>query len=191
MDWPVSAARVPTQQVLTSEMAHLSGNDARYILFADVLRGMRSEEFVLFTDLDVTVARDPFPWMAAAARAQPGTIFVGSEDKCAFHEPYVAESLAHCDVHLTDPDALGRRIIFNPGILGGEVRVLRPVIDAMVAHLQRCANPARANDLVVLNSVVRALRGPGGPVHHIVTGPPLHSRYRQYETDSAAFLVHK
>jgi hypothetical protein len=172
-------------------MAHLSGNDARFLLFADVLREMRPDAFVLFTDLDVTVARDPFPWMAAVAAAQAGTVFVGSEDKCAFHEPYVAESLAHCDVRRTDPDALGRRIIFNPGIIGGEVRVVRPVVDAMVAHIERCANSARANDLIVLNSVVRALRGPGGPVHHIVTGPPLHSRYRQYETESTAFLIHK
>jgi hypothetical protein len=152
----------------------------RHRLFRDYLKS-HDDEFVFITDIsDVAFKRDPFT-LIRADRGQH-RLFIGSEQKrigeCRCLRKEVADQFG-CLLH-------AERRVVNPGIIGGlrqeVISFLEKVIDC-IAEQRRLVN----SDMSIVNKVVHDTYAWG----ELFTGLPLHSRFKKWEYNSPAAILHK
>jgi hypothetical protein len=152
----------------------------RHRLLCEYLKS-HDDEYVFITDIsDVAFKRDPFQ-LIRNDRGQH-RLFIGSEQKnigesrCLRYE--VAEQFG-CLLH-------AERQVVNPGIIGGlkheVIHFLEKVI-ACIAEQRRLLN----SDMSIVNKVVHDTYAWG----ELFTGLPLHSRFKKWEYNSPAAILHK
>jgi hypothetical protein len=152
----------------------------RHRLFRDYL-AKSDDEYVFITDIsDVAFKRDPFTLI----RADRGEhrLFIGSEQKsigkCRCLSKEVTNQFG-CLLH-------AERQVVNPGIMGGlkqeVISLLDRIIDC-IAEQKRLLN----SDMSIVNKVVHDTYS----WNEIFTGFPLHSRFKKWEYNTRAAILHK
>jgi hypothetical protein len=152
----------------------------RHRLFRDYLQSS-DDEYVFVTDIsDVAFKRDPF----ALIRADRGhhRLFIGSENKLIGESRCLRKEVTEqfgCLLH-------AHRQVVNPGIVGGlkheVIRFLERVINC-IAEQKLLLN----SDMSIVNRVVHD----NYSWSELYTGLPLHSRFKKWEFNSPAAILHK
>ena len=153
----------------------------RHRLVRDYLQSI-DERYVFVTDIsDVAFKRDPFQIIEQDQGQH--RLFIGSEPqsigscRCLSKEiPAQFGKLLHA----------GRQVV-NPGILGGE----RTEVIALLNHILECIGQLQGrlvnSDMSIINKVVHDHYQP----HELFTGFPLHSRFKKWEYETDAAIMHK
>lgn len=141
----------------------------------------RDDEYVFITDIsDVAFKRDPFQLI----RADRGKhrLFIGSEQKrigesrCLRNE--VTEQFG-CLLH-------AERQVVNPGIVGGFKHEVIHFLEKVIACIAEQRNLVNS-DMSIVNKVVHDTYA----WSELFTGLPLHSRFKKWEYNSPAAILHK
>jgi hypothetical protein len=152
----------------------------RHRLLRDYLES-HDNEYVFVTDIsDVAFKRDPFQ-LIRTDRGQH-RLFIGSEEKRIGESRCLRQEIAEqfgCLLH-------AERQVVNPGIIGGlrheVIHFLEKVI-ACIAEQRRLLN----SDMSIVNKVVHDTYA----WNELFTGLPLHSRFKKWEYNSPAAILHK
>lgn len=152
----------------------------RHRLLRDYLQ-THDAEHVFITDIsDVAFKRDPF----ALVRADRGRhrLFIGSEPTTIGASRCLRKEIADQFGDLLHAD----RQVVNPGIIGGTKREVIHFLDRVVeciAQQRRLLN----SDMSIVNKVVHDTY----TWDELFTGLPLHSRFKRWEYNSPAAILHK
>lgn len=139
-------------------------------------------EYVLVTDVsDVAIKRDPFELIAA--HKSDVKLVIGSEAKTIGRNKCLKSELIRQYGHA---DFLDRKVV-NPGILGGRREDTIHFLDLLTVEIEQLKDCLLASDMSIINHVFHT--------HYdfsdVLTGPPLHSGFRQWEYDTQAAVMHK
>jgi len=153
-------------------------NDIRFFYWRNIVAKMTHKR-VLITDIaDVEFYKDPFKFMT-----DQDALYIGSNDtwgqKPKFHEKLLKA------VSAEQADTIMQMPLINPGIIGGDVRVVLPFLGNMCKALGRFRRDENMN-MIIANKLAYF----GG--YKIITGHPLHTRFKSYEdSTSKAYVRHK
>jgi hypothetical protein len=153
----------------------------RHFLVREHLRTI-SEPAVFITDAsDVSFKRDPFSLALAAGEGR--RLFIGREKR----------RIATCKcIRREMRRQFGRvyfpwRPVLNPGIFGGRIETVLEALDAITRVIEEWGDRLTGSDMCLVNRAVYETFRP----EEIVTGLPLHSRFKGWEFDTSAAILHK
>jgi len=141
-----------------------------------------SDRFVLITDIsDVAFRRDPFELI----KSQSGSkrLFIGSELKTLGKTRCLMNDMTEQYGKTEFRD----RLVVNPGILGGRVSEVMGFLRLIVAEIEMLNGSLIASDMAMINVVFHR----NYSLADVVTGMPLHSRFRKWEYSTDAAIIHK
>lgn len=140
------------------------------------------DELILVTDAsDVVFRRNPFALIAAENDRH--RLFVGSEGMLMRDNPYMAQDMQTQYGEMRHAD----RMVMNPGIIGGRRAAVSELLDQVIAEIARNVTRLRPSDMCIFNHVIHTFY----PPQEIVTGHPLHSRFKAWEFKTDAAIIHK
>jgi hypothetical protein len=150
-------------------------NDERFLHYSDWLKCHRPCKAFL-TDLgDITFNGNPFKLINKKG------IYIGSETMRNRDNKWMIKKYHRFYGRML----FANDVILNAGIIGGWREDVEGYVDAICAEIRRIDTDANCN-MAVVNYVART----GG--HRIITGFPLHSKFKKYEgTSTRALIVHK
>ena len=147
-----------------------STNDGRFILYRDYLIEHKEIDQLFMTDLfDVKV--NYFPEL-------DDSLYIANEGRSwNLHNKWIRDCFDRCGIY-----GLQGKIIYNAGVIGGKREVILPFLN----ELAECLEPVgeRNCNMVLVNYLVHKMR-------NVVTGYPLHSEFKRYQSDSKAAFIHK
>lgn len=152
----------------------------RHRLIRDYLHEV-DDELVLMTDVsDVAFRRNPFDVLREASGRRLG---VGSESTLIGASRFMREEMQQQfgDVLYAD------RTLLNPGIFGGERKRVLALLTDVVAEAAAATVRCAGTDMSLFNKVLYDRYAP----EEFLTGHPLHSRFRHWEFDTTAAVIHK
>lgn len=141
-----------------------------------------TDPYVIITDIsDVAFRRDPFELI----RAQAGKkrLFIGSELKTLGKTRCLMNDM----IEQYKTTEFCERLVVNPGIVGGTIRQVMDFLELIAAEIETLRDSLIASDMVMINKVFHRNYDLG----HVVTGMPLHSRFRKWEYSTEAAIIHK
>ncbi|MFY9255410.1 MAG: hypothetical protein WAO83_18305 [Fuerstiella sp.] len=153
----------------------------RHFAVRDYLQ-QSEHEFVLVTDVsDVAIKRDPFELIAA--NADNCRLFIGSEEKTIARNKCLRNELAgqYGEVRFSD------RPVVNPGILGGRRQQVIDFLNLLTAEIEELGDRLLASDMSIINQVFHSHYD----LSEVFTGSPLHSRFRKWDYNTPAAVMHK
>lgn len=167
-------------------------------MFRDIVVDLDSADNIFMTDLfDVVVNRFPGEvkkdkiYVQKEPRNQPENprSFWRRTSKWCQHQYSKAYGLIEQDVDEKDTVlySLIGKSIYNPGVWGGSRNMVLKVLDMMIEEFKRIDIGERNGNMIVFNNVLYNKIGE----RHIVSGYPLHSKFKYYEADSDACFIHK
>lgn len=152
----------------------------RHRLVRDFLT-QADDEFVLITDVsDVAFRRNPF---AVLRSAGPRRLGVGSEPVCIGQSRFMREEMERqfgVVLHAERP-------LLNPGVFGGRRERVLAVLNDVVAEAAERPASLTGTDMSLFNKVMYERFS----ADDWLTGHPLHSRFRGWEFDTTAAVIHK
>ncbi len=141
-----------------------------------------TDPYVIITDIsDVAFRRDPFELI----RAQAGEkrLFIGSELKTLGKTRCLMNDM----MEQYQKTEFCERLVVNPGIVGGTIRQVMDFLELVAAEIEMFGDSLIASDMVLINKVFHRNYNLGD----VVTGMPLHSRFRKWEYSTDAAIIHK
>jgi hypothetical protein len=180
---PIRRQGVLFEQVETGTQSE-SPNDRRFRLYLKYLADRPEIEQVFFTDVtDVTAYSDPFELFSDRDQ-----IFVGSEGRVNGSSLYMWKTTgeAYGWGGRTKFLRILNKPVLNCGILGGRRGPLMRLLSEINEELDR-TKPQVDSNMVTLNLAAYRLFSD----HQIVTGYPLHSRFKSYEPRRDVCFLHK
>lgn len=180
-------AKYPKVEFVRVEDYKYSANDGRFQMFKDYIDANPKITTVFMTDMfDVTVNKYP-------TNIDKLRVYAQREPR---RQPEIFNSFWRNDsrwarkqferLYSGEPDLLGKSI-YNPGVWGGHRVVVLHIINLILAEFQRINVGEKNGNMLVFNKVLYHEVGE----ENIISGYPLHSRFRYYETDSDACFIHK
>lgn len=152
----------------------------RHRLVRDYLQRIH-DEFVLITDVsDVAFRRNPFAVLQAACEDQ---FAVGSEPLLIGESRFMREEMERQFGEVFHSD----KTVLNPGILGGRRTRVLAILEEFVAEIAAQAPRLVGTDMSLFNKAIYDRHSPA----EWVTGHPLHSRFRGWEFETTAAVIHK
>jgi hypothetical protein len=153
----------------------------RHFLVRDFLHRC-NDEYVCITDgSDVAFKRDPFVKMRAADGER--RLFIGRERRRILFCRCVRREMRRQFGRVWFP----LRPVLNPGILGGRREVVMTALDRVCELIEAAGARLLTSDMCFVNRAIHAAFAP----HELVTGEPLHSRFKGWEFDTTAAILHK
>jgi hypothetical protein len=153
----------------------------RHRLVREFLSGC-SDPLVFVTDgSDVAFKSDPFELVREAGSKRK--LFIGSETHRILFCRCVRREMWRQFGKLWFP----LRPVLNPGILGGRREVVIEALDRICEVIDSLGTGVTATDMSSVNRAIHAAFTPD----ELVTGQPLHSRFKGWEYESAAAILHK
>ncbi len=201
----VERYQTPEVQFLRCRLGPYSLNDERFLLYLEVLRRQRAAGAFA---TDVVVTPDPAELFRFSAR-----LFVGRDrwDKVRC-STWVQSKLrrASRSLPITRTERFGAQPLYSAGVLGGRYDDLVLFLERLSAPLVELDN-SEINNTIALNAVLHEhylpsdvrfkpyagqtctnpADDPDASIAPILSGFPVCSRYRAYESDSAATFIHK
>ncbi len=170
--------RINFHQAQPSELPILHD---RHRLVRDYLQEI-DDRYVFVTDIsDVAFKHDPFQLVCQDQRKH--RLFIGSEPKAIGNCRCLSKEMTDQFGDLLYAD----RQVVNPGILGGE----RTEVLSLLNHILDCIDQLKDrllnSDMSIINKVVHDQYQPD----QLFTGLPLHSRFKKFEYDTSAAIMHK
>lgn len=153
----------------------------RHRIVRDFLQQI-DDRYVFVTDIsDVAFKRDPFQLIEEDR--QQHRLFIGSEPTTISNCRCLSKELA---------DQFGRvlhgnRQVVNPGILGGERSTVIDLLDQLLDCIDHHKSHLLNSDMSIVNKVVHDMF----QQDELFTGFPLHSRFKKWEYNSKAAILHK
>jgi hypothetical protein len=140
------------------------------------------DDWVFITDVsDVAVKWNPFE--IVRADGEEHRLFVGSESGVIRDSEFMRKEMLKQFGALLHPD----RQIVNPGILGGRRDEVIEVLDLIIGTTAEYGPPTYGTDMSVFNKVIYD----NYLSEELLSGHPLHSRYRNWEFHTSAAIMHK
>lgn len=153
----------------------------RHFAVRDFLRKSKAE-YVLITDVsDVAVKRDPF--QIIAEHTPEVCLVIGSEAKTIGRNRCLRSEITR---QYGEEVYLDRKVV-NPGILGGRREDAIRFLELLTDEIQRLNSCLLASDMSIINHVFHTHYD----ISKVLTGPPLHSRFRKWEYNTHAAVMHK
>ncbi len=141
-----------------------------------------TDPYVIITDIaDVAFRRDPFELIHA--KASETRLFIGSELKTLGKTRCLMNDM----VEQYQKTEFCQRMVVNPGIVGGTVSQVLSFLRLVAAEIETLRSSLIASDMAMINMVFHRNYSLG----EVVTGMPLHSRFRKWEYSTAAAIIHK
>lgn len=152
----------------------------RHFLVRDFVRSI-DDPYIVVTDAsDVAFKRDPFPLMR---RPSPETLFVGREKRRIGWSRCLRNEMRQQFGRLHFPF----RPVLNPGILGGSRETVLRALDEITGMIIRFDGHLAGSDMSIVNRTLYE----SFSTDDIVTGEPLHSRFKGWEFHTGAAILHK
>ncbi|TWU28177.1 hypothetical protein [Bythopirellula polymerisocia] len=152
----------------------------RHRLCRDYLR-TTDEPHVILTDIsDVAFKRDPFALIEQDSGKH--RLFLGSEEKTVGSSRCLSQEVAKQFGMLLHAE----RQVINPGILGGQRTEVIKLLDRIIDCISEQSDLVNS-DMSIVNKVVHDHYSPS----EIFTGFPLHSRFKKWQYQSRAAILHK
>lgn len=171
-----------------------SNNDRRYFFFRKMMVHEMQDKpkeklprYVLVTDLfDVHFRLKPWDYFD---QYPENSLFMG-EDKSKFGRmPWMDRRMKRClfsPEQIHEMDVGQKKLLLNPGILGGRFDVMLQYFDLIMKALRK-SNVEKNCNLPITNYVAYKYFG-----ERLVHGPPLHSTFMSYgKKDGDAYIIHK
>ena len=153
----------------------------RHFLVRDYLRTI-DDPCVFVTDgSDVAFKRDPFELVRACGSAR--RLFVGREKHRILFCKCVRQEMQRQFGRVWFPF----RPVLNPGILGGRREVVIDALDRICELIDALGDGIVASDMCIINRALHAAFSRD----ELVTGEPLHSRFKGWEFETTAAILHK
>jgi hypothetical protein len=153
----------------------------RHFLVRDFLRSI-DDPWVFVTDAaDVAFKRDPFELVAAAGDAR--RLFIGRERRRILFCKCVRREMLRQFGAVWFP----WRPVLNPGILGGRRDVVLEALEGITQLIEAQGERLECSDMCLVNRAIHAAFSP----QELVTGYPLHSRFKGWEFATSAAILHK
>lgn len=176
-------ARIATPRIQPVEVApgarHIFFE--RHFLVRDFLRSI-DDPWVFITDgSDVAFKRDPFDLVREAGERR--RLFIGREQHRILFCRCVRREMLRQFGRLWFP----LRPVLNPGILGGRREVVLEALDRLTALIESAGDRLVGSDMCFVNRAVHQAFAP----RDLFTGYPLHSRFKGWEFDTSAAILHK
>ena len=177
----VAAATTDRIQFVMTKPSVLPILHDRHRIVRDYLEQI-DDRYVFVTDIsDVAFKRDPFQLIEQDQ--QQHRLFIGSEPKtigdCRCLRTETIEQfgkLLHVD-----------RQVVNPGIIGGERTEVVSLLNRILTCIEENKDQLLNSDMSIVNKVVHDAY----QCDQLYTGFPLHSRFKKWEYDTAAAILHK
>lgn len=182
--WPDAAvAAVETEQIEAVAVRpgprHIFHE--RHFLVRDYLRAS-DDPYVFITDgSDVAFKRDPFELVRSFEGQR--RLFIGREKHRILFCKCVRQEMRRQFGRIWHP----LRPVLNPGILGGRRDVVLAALDGICELIDSLGAEIIASDMCIVNRAIHSAFAP----HELVTGAPLHSRFKGWEFDTTAAILHK
>lgn len=139
------------------------------------------DELVLVTDVsDVAFRRNPFEFLRTAG---PARFAIGSEPQTIRQSRFMRQEMDRQFGQVVHAD----RPLLNPGILGGRRERVVDVLDAFINEASTQAPRLNGTDMSLFNKAIHDRFRP----EDWLTGHPLHSRFRSWEFNTTAAIIHK
>jgi len=153
----------------------------RHFLVREFLRTI-DDPYVFITDgSDVAFKRDPLALVRAAGTKR--RLFVGREKHRILFCKCVRQEMRRQFGKVWHP----LRPVLNPGIVGGRREIVLEALDRICELIDALGSNVVASDMCIVN---RALHSSFHP-DELVTGFPLHSRFKGWEFETDAAILHK
>jgi hypothetical protein len=153
----------------------------RHLAALDYLSTL-SDPLVLITDIsDVAFRRDPFEIIKS--QAEKKRLFIGSELKTLGKTRCLMNDMTEQYGKAEFRD----RLVVNPGILGGKVSDVMDFLRFLIAEIEAKQATLITSDMAMINMVFHR----NYSIADVVTGMPLHSRFRKWEYSTDAAIIHK
>lgn len=172
---------------------HLGVNDVRFLVFQKYLQEHPEYETVFTTDIsDVVVRHNPCTLVAKS----PHKLFVGTEENTLAGNGWMKDrfrSMGGRYMEWFSKQTDKSEVVFNAGIIGGRRGVILEFLAKVTTVLLDPALAARRSgsevdvNMAALNWVLRR----DYPSDQVVSGKPLHSKYKAYEVQRDVFFTHK
>jgi hypothetical protein len=184
---PATIERYTTQdlsfEAITLPPSEESTNDVRFRLFLEFLTRRTDIQRVIFTDVtDVTIRANLF------AAMDQGKVYIGGEEISNGASLYIwrvfGKAYGWFDRFRLFP--LLQKPVLNCGILGGDRDQVLKLLHGINEELD-LSRPEIDTNMVALNLAAYRLFKPGA----IVTGHPLHNRFKSYEPREDVYFLHK
>jgi hypothetical protein len=153
----------------------------RHFLVRDYLRRI-DDPMVFVTDgADVAFKSDPFEFVRAAGDSR--RLFIGREKHRILFCRCVRRELLRQFGRVPFP----LRPVLNPGILGGRREIVLEALDRICETIESLGERLAGSDMGIVNRAVHSAFAP----RELECGLPLHSRFKGWEFDAPAAILHK
>lgn len=140
------------------------------------------DDYVVITDIsDVAFRRDPFEIIRSQASGK--RLFIGSELKTLGRTRCLVNDM----VEQYGVLEFGDRLVVNPGVVGGTISQVSVFLELIVKEIEKLRNSLITSDMAMINRVFHR----NYCLNDVVTGMPLHSRFRKWEFSTEAAIIHK
>jgi hypothetical protein len=141
-----------------------------------------TDEYVVITDIsDVAFRRDPFELIQSEAKAK--RLFIGSELKTLGKTKCLVNDMNQ----QYGKTYFGERLVVNPGIVGGTIAQVMAFLEMVTVEIEKFRDSLITSDMAMINNVFHR----NYCLSDVVTGMPLHSRFRKWEYSTEAAIIHK
>ncbi len=141
-----------------------------------------SVPWVFITDgSDVAFKRDPFELVRASGSER--RLFIGRERHRILFCRCVRREMQQQFGRVWYP----LRPVLNPGILGGRREVVLEALQHILRLIEEQGDRLNGSDMCLVNRAIHSAFAPD----ELVTGRPLHSRFKGWEFDTDAAILHK
>eukprot|EP01138_Halocafeteria_seosinensis_P006749 gb/GECG01006902.1/.p1 GENE.gb/GECG01006902.1/~~gb/GECG01006902.1/.p1 ORF type:complete len:374 (+),score=24.07 gb/GECG01006902.1/:1-1122(+) len=171
---------------------YTSNNDRRFFYYQRFMKRVELEwvshpSYVLACDLfDVMFPRDPFIFLEQQDHSK---LLIGSENRRVAKSTWMRQRFRRCRFSKSQRNAVIHpkgRVLLNAGIIGGSWNTFREFLLYAIAHFPKF-NPKENCNMPVVNYVAY-----GNFSTRLVTGYPLHSRYKKFERKAKnVYIIHK
>jgi len=181
-------SKYPEVEFVRVKNYRFSANDARFEIYAKYLREHKDIKKVFFTDcFDVKINYLP--------KVANGKLYIQQEPrwqpqnhKNFFRKNWLWVKNAFDRLYNGQIDyGLIGKSVYNAGLIGGTTPQVLKLCDLMVEEFERINVGEKNGNMLVLNKIIYNVMGED----KIVTGYPLHSKFKHYEVDATAAFNHK
>ncbi len=152
-------------------------NDSRYLMYRDYLTSHDVKEFYMTDCFDVKINCLPEP---------SDKLYVQNEDSVWHLNPWSRHLIGRC-YGVDKEQWLMGKTIFNAGVWGGQKELVLEMLNLIADELERIKADNKNCNMIVFNKVLYEKFG----IERVITGYPLHSKFKGYEVDSKACFIHK
>jgi hypothetical protein len=164
----------------------LSYNDERFFAYYQYLNQHPEIKSVFMTDLyDVQFFSNPFQLIEEHTDVD---LFVGSETMSQYSSKWMRRKTKEMKIPLIENKYESGSTIYNAGIIGGRREEVLVFLKAMCKQLSPIPPKYNAN-MPVFNLVLEYLQKT--LKYKIMTGFPLHNKFRSQKVDSGTYIKHK